>query len=82
MKSAVYGAKQMPLKLFEDVEYAAVISLLGPNFVQSVQNISPHLLINVLLNKQTFRSVQDVFALRVYYFTYSASTAATCNVYG
>jgi len=78
MKSAVYGAKQMPLKLFGDVEYAVVISLLRPNFVHWVKkHFPPPLLrINVLLNKQTFRSVQDVFALRVYYFTCPVSAAA------
>jgi len=41
MKSAVYGAKQMPLKLFGDVEYAVVISLLRPNFVHWVKKHFP-----------------------------------------
>jgi len=81
MKSTVYGAKQMPLQLFEDVKYKVVTSLLRPQLCALGENTSPLHQIPVLLHKQTFRSVQDVFALRIYYFSYPVSAAA-CHVYG
>jgi len=77
MKSTVYGAKQMPLKLFGDVKCAIVISPLRPHFVHWVKQKTFLLLrITVSLNKQTFRSVQDVFAIRIYYIPYPVSAVA------